>query len=299
MKGPYYVEYGDFATAGAVNFVTLDVVDENVVQAAGGSFNTQRYLTLLSPTRDAVKTLLAIEQYHSDGPFEHPNGYDRTNVFAKATLTPGEAMRLSLSGAFYDATWHGSGELPVRAVRAGLLSRFGAIDSSEGGRTQRINLNADWRWQPGGGERARVQAWASYYRLSLFNDFTFFLNDPVHGDMINQRDERVLAGLNTEYERRGQLAGIDWTATGGAQYRVDSARVVLATATQRHETGRTQDVRILEQSWSPYLKLEASPVDAVRLSAGARGDVFNYDVRSRVNAGGPELDNNITRARPT
>jgi len=298
QKGPYYVEHGDFATAGAVNFVTLDVVDENVVQAAGGSFNTQRYLTLLSPTRDAVKTLLAIEQYHSDGPFEHPNGYDRTNVFAKATLTPGEAMRLSLSAAFYDATWHGSGEIPVRAVRAGLISRFGAIDPSEGGKTQRINLNADWRWQPGTEERARVQVWASYYRLSLFNDFTLFLSDPVHGDMINQRDERVLAGVNTEYERRVGLAGIEWTATGGAQYRVDSARVVLATATQRHETGRTQDVRILEQSWSPYLKLEASPVDAVRVSAGARGDVFNYDVRSRVNAGGPELDNNVTRARP-
>src|SRR5213594_5176249 len=30
FKGPYFVEYGDFATAGAMNFVLRDVVDENV-----------------------------------------------------------------------------------------------------------------------------------------------------------------------------------------------------------------------------------------------------------------------------
>src|SRR5882762_4875617 len=33
FKGPYYVEYGDFATAGAIDFVTLDTVPENLVEA--------------------------------------------------------------------------------------------------------------------------------------------------------------------------------------------------------------------------------------------------------------------------
>src|SRR5262245_43080926 len=35
-KGPYFLEFGDFATAGAINFTTLDFVPENVVEAAGG-----------------------------------------------------------------------------------------------------------------------------------------------------------------------------------------------------------------------------------------------------------------------
>ena len=51
-KGPYFVEFGDFATAAAINFITADTVPENVVEAAGGNWGTQRYLTLLSPTRD-------------------------------------------------------------------------------------------------------------------------------------------------------------------------------------------------------------------------------------------------------
>ena len=83
FKGPYFVEYGDFATAGAVNFVLRDLVEENYAEASGGSFGTMRYLTLLSPTRDALKTLIAAEYYRSDGPFEHPNGYNRFNILGK------------------------------------------------------------------------------------------------------------------------------------------------------------------------------------------------------------------------
>ncbi|MFO0766931.1 MAG: hypothetical protein U0231_09090 [Nitrospiraceae bacterium] len=57
-KGAYLPEYGDFATAGAVNFRTREVVAEGAVQSAGGQFNTQRHLLMFSPTKDAVRTLL-------------------------------------------------------------------------------------------------------------------------------------------------------------------------------------------------------------------------------------------------
>ena len=96
LKGPYFAEYGDFDTAGAVNFITRDFVEENTLEISGGSFNTQRYLALLSPTKDQVKTFIAIEGYHSDGPFDKPNGYLRFNVFGKASTTLAEDMKLSL-----------------------------------------------------------------------------------------------------------------------------------------------------------------------------------------------------------
>src|SRR5438876_645479 len=38
LKGPYFVEFGDFATAGAVNFLTKDLVDANTVEVAGGTY---------------------------------------------------------------------------------------------------------------------------------------------------------------------------------------------------------------------------------------------------------------------
>jgi outer membrane receptor protein involved in Fe transport len=41
FKGPYWVEYGDFSTAAAINFITRDGVTEDIVQAAGGNWGTQ------------------------------------------------------------------------------------------------------------------------------------------------------------------------------------------------------------------------------------------------------------------
>jgi outer membrane receptor protein involved in Fe transport len=58
-KGAYLPEFGDFDTAGAVNFQTRQVVKEGFVQAAGGQFDTQRYVLMFSPTKDKIRTLFA------------------------------------------------------------------------------------------------------------------------------------------------------------------------------------------------------------------------------------------------
>jgi outer membrane receptor protein involved in Fe transport len=298
FKGPYFVEYGDFATAGAVNFVLRDLVEENYAEASGGSFGTMRYLTLLSPTRDALKTLIAAEYYRSDGPFEHPNGYNRFNILGKAKGTLVEGMDLSVWASYYWASWHGSGEIPVRAVRAGLLSRFGAIDPNEGGQTQRLNLNADWAWRLDEAQTIAVRGYGSYYTLDLFNNFTFFLTDPVNGDEINQRDRRLLAGINAQYQHQSKPFGVSLISTAGFQYRIDTPRVILGTSIQRHQTGRTQDVSIVEQSYSPFVKFDFVPVPWLRFVTGARGDIFTYNVSTRVNTTGADTNGYVAKARP-
>jgi hypothetical protein len=298
FKGPYFVEFGDFATAGAFNFVMRDTVDENYAEAAGGSWGTQRYLTLISPTRDALKTLVALEYYRSDGPFEHPNGYERFNLFAKAKATLAEGMDLAVWASYYMADWHGSGEIPARAVRAGLISRFGSIDPNEGGSTQRANLNVDWRWKLDENQLVTLHTYGTYYELDLFNDFTFFLNDQQNGDEINQRDRRFMAGFDALYQYQTRPFGVSLTSSAGFQYRIDTPRVVLATSIQRHQLARTQDVSIVEQSYSPFVKFDVVPLPWLRLVTGARGDIFTYDVHSRVNTTGDDLDGKVTKARP-
>src|SRR6185295_87214 len=298
LKGPYFAEYGDFDTAGVVNFITRDFVEENTLEISGGSFNTQRYLALLSPTKDQVKTFVAIEGYHSDGPFDKPNGYLRFNLFGKASTTLAEDMKLSLWASYYHAEWHGSGEIPTRAVRSGLIDRFGSIDPNEGGITQRANVNADYRWKIDERQRLAAQAYFTYYTLTLFNDFSFFLNDPINGDMINQRDTRFLAGFNTQYDIDSQPFGMPLTSSACFQYRIDTPRVVLANAVQRFQLARTQDVSIVEQSFSPFVKFDLTPLDKVRLVAGARGDIFTFHGNQHVNTTGSDLNGDVTRARP-
>ena len=300
FKGPYYVEFGDFATAGAIDFITLDTVPENLVEAAGGSFGTQRYLTLLSPTRDRVKTLFAFEAYTSDGPFDRPQDYKRLNVFAKASATLGDGVDGSIWASYLRSSWFGSGQIPARAVRAGLIDRFGSIDNSEGGRTERASVNGQLRFKPSEAGLVTLRAWGQYYSLDLFSNFTFFLNDPVNSDGIKQTDrDRLVAGLDTRYEHRGAGLGVPMLSMAGVQYRVDRARVILATQADRHLLARTQDVSFVEQSVSPIVKFDLNPLPWLRFVTGARGDIFHYDVRNNLTGSEERLDGNQIRAVPS
>src|SRR5439155_697306 len=143
-----------------------------------------------------------------------------------------------------------------------------------------------------------VHAYGTYYSLSLFNNFTFFLNDPDNGDEINQRDRRVLAGVDTQYAHRSEPLGVHVTTTGGLQYRLDTPHIVLANTAERHLLDRVQDADVIEQSYSPFLKFDLAPLPWLRLVTGARGDVFTYHVSSRVNSAGGDLNGDVTRARP-
>ena len=140
LKGPYFVEFGDFATAGAINFVTLDTVPENLVEAAGGSFGTQRYLTLLSPTRERLKTLIAVEAYTTNGPFDRAQDYMRFNAFAKASAALGESVDASVWASYLDSNFGNRYENQTPVGNSPLISgaaSTGAIDSRDGLRADR------------------------------------------------------------------------------------------------------------------------------------------------------------------
>jgi outer membrane receptor protein involved in Fe transport len=299
-KGPYFVEFGDFATAGAFNFVTLDTVPENIAEAAGGSWGTQRYLTLLSPTRERIKTLFAAEVYTSNGPFDRPQDYIRLNFFGKATASLGENVDATAWVSYLNSNWFGSGQIPARAVREGLIDRFGSIDNSEGGNTQRLSANAALNWRLSDNETVRLHTYGQYYQLDLFSNFTFFLSDPVNGDEIEQSDRnRMVLGLDTCYERRDTVLGIPVISAAGFQFRLDRVRVVLSHVADRHLLERTQDVNILESSYSPYVKFDIAPAPWFRVVTGARGDIFNFNVRNNLSGATGQPDGSTTRAIPS
>lgn len=280
-KGAYLPEFGDFATAGAVNFRTREIVKEGVVQLAGGQFNTQRHLLMLSPTRDKVRTLFAAEGYYTDGPFINDNRYFRTNLLEKATMNPLGRDELSLTATFLKAQWNGSGEIPLRAVQNGSLDRFGSIDPSEGGRTLRSTGRLNYHYDTTSGGRLFAYAYGQYYKFDLYTNFTFFLNDPVNGDGFIQSDTRVVYGGDVGYRQAVRLLGIDGAITGGMQARVDDIHARLGPQVRRTPLGTTVDSDIQEASYAPYLKAELQPVSWLRLAGGVRSEVFTFNVRNR------------------
>jgi hypothetical protein len=280
-KGPYYVEYGDFAVAGAVNFLTREMVEQNMAEVSFGTFNTQRYLTLLSPTKGAVWSFVALEGFLTDGPYDNPNDYYRFNGLAKLTMNPIHNSELTITGSYYKGDSNASGQIPLRAVDQGIISRFGSIDPSEGGGTQRATGRVRFRWDARPGGTAFANVYGQYYQLDLFSNFTFFLNDAVNGDGIEQNDNRYIYGGHVGYRQSGSVLGIDSAATIGFQARVDDGEVRLGTQQQRGRLGTTTDSDLFEASYSPYLKLEFQPLSWMRFVGGIRGDAYQFDVRDR------------------
>ncbi len=280
-KGAYLPEYGDFATAGVVNFRTRQVVQEGVAQAAGGQFDTQRYLLMFSPTKEKIRTLFAAEGYYTNGPYDNENRYFRINLLGKMTTNLTSRDELSLTGTFLKSQWNGSGEIPFRAVTDGTIGRFGAIDPSEGGNTLRSTARLNYHYDTPSGGQFFANAYGQYYRLDLFTNFTFFLNDPFNGDGIQQADRRVMYGGDLGYKHRGELFGIPSTGTIGFQTRVDDIHARLGTQTTRMPTGTTTDSDIFEASYAPFVKAEVQPISWMRLAGGLRAETFTFDVQNR------------------
>ena len=280
-KGPYFADAGNFANSGAVNFITKEDTAHNSLRAVGGSFNTMRYVGILSPRLGPVQSLVANEVYFTDGPFKHGENFVKYNFFGKFTLKPSPTSKLSLWTSLYTGDWDASGQIPLRAVRSGRLDRFGSLDPTEGGRSDRENLNLIYTANPNPEESWFVQLYFSRYRLRMFSNFTFFSGDPVQGDGIEQLDSRVLFGGRAHYHRVWTLGSLPLESTFGFETRNDNADVGLFRQQQRQRFVTTQKAEIWENAFSGYTQHELFIREWLRFIVGLRGDVFVFDVDDR------------------
>jgi outer membrane receptor protein involved in Fe transport len=284
-KGPYFAHLGDFATSGAMNIITKRRAEDSSFSITGGSYNTQRYVGILSPPEGTLLTpYVAFEAYHNDGPFKSENNYNRYNVFAKLNLFSTANSNLSFLGTFFKTAWDASGQIPARAVRAGTLDRFDSLDPSEGGQSERQNLSLVYN-SIDGNQTFRAQTWASWYKLQLWSNFTFFLNDPTFtvGDGIEQDDKRFLIGNNIDYRRNYRLFDLPMETFAGFQSRFDHARVGLFNQTNRRRRTTVSNNDIDQTNLGWFAQQEIRPTEWLRTQFGIRLDNFWFDVEQNGN----------------
>jgi outer membrane receptor protein involved in Fe transport len=287
-KGTYFAELGDFATAGALDFQTLRRVDRSFVSAGGGMLGSWRVLGVGSADGPRLHPYFAVEAGGLNGPFEHPERLGRVNLFGKVTYDLFERGVVGATVAAYGSQWSSSGQIPEREVAAGRLSRFGAIDPAEGGATARQAVTAFARFAPVPGDEITATIYLVRYRLALFSDFTFFLRDPVNGDMIEQDDARVFGGARLRWERRQTLLGgrVLLTSALGAEARADDIHLDLWDVTSQNgqfrqrlgrHAGQGNDDDVREQHLAVYAEERATIGEHLRLIAAVRGDYFLFD----------------------
>jgi hypothetical protein len=98
------------------------------------------------------------------------------------------------------------------------------------------------------------QTWMSWYRLQLWSNFSYFLNNPEQGDGIEQNDKRYLIGNNVIYRRNYSFGDIPTETLLGFQSRFDHIKVGLFNQEKRHRLDTTNNnlVRQTNLSWFGY-----------------------------------------------
>ncbi len=223
-KGPYYSSYGNLNTAGYINFKTKETLDNSSLKLEYGQFNTKRLLGMIdiSGSDDSkVNSYIATELLSSDGPFESPQNFNRINVMAKVNGSLSESENVSLTLSHFTSTWDASGQIPMRAVDSGQIGRFGAIDDTEGGTTSRTNAIFQHRKFFSNNAFITNRLLYSRYAFELYSNFTFFLEDPVNGDQIRQKETRDMYGVQSAYTHRFDYASWDGEVEAGIQVRSD------------------------------------------------------------------------------
>lgn len=210
-KGTYYASKGDFATAGYVDFGTKEKLDFSSIGVEVGQFNTFRTLGLFDLLGNNKKqsAYIATEYILTDGPFVSPQNFNRINVFGKYSFVLEDKSRFSITASRFTSKWDASGQIPQRLVDDGTISRFGFVDDTEGGATSRSNFNVSVRKPIDENTFLKANTFYSNYKFELFSNFTFFLNDPVNGDQIKQKEDRNLYGINAELNKNINKESVD------------------------------------------------------------------------------------------
>ncbi|MBK7009654.1 MAG: TonB-dependent receptor [Saprospiraceae bacterium] len=201
-KGPYDVAKGNFATAGHVAFTTKEKISNSQAIIEAGQFNTFRTMAMLKLVEgEKNDAYMAADYNQTNGPFDSPQAFKRINLFGKFNQKLGNLDKLTVQLSHFQSQWDASGQIPQRAVDAGLISRFGAIDKTEGGQTNRSNLSLVHTKYLSPRSSLRSQVFYSKYNFELFSNFTLFLRDSLNGDQIKQKESRDIYGVDLQFVR--------------------------------------------------------------------------------------------------
>ena len=282
-KGPYNAEDGDFGSAGSARIRLASTLPAGIASVTVGEHAYTRALVAKSFALTTGDLLYAIEAAHNNGPWTNPEQFKRFNGVLRYSLKEG-GVNQSLTAMAYSARWNATDQVPQYAVDSGQIDRWGAVDPSDHGNTQRTSLSyqrsqalPDGDWQ--------LQAYAIASRLNLFSNFTYYLDDETRGDQFEQSERRQVYGGHTARTWRLDLGDLEVSNKLGLQVRHDRLDPVgLYTAQNGDRTGVTQESRVRETSVGVYGENDTRWLPWLRSVAGLRADHFVFDVDSSIAA---------------
>lgn len=278
-KGPYYANQGDFNTAGYVNFATKTALKDNMISVGYGDFNSLRTVAMFNLLENSKKddAYVALEYIETDGPFESPQNFNRLNLFAKYNTFLKGNNRLTFTASHFTSAWDASGQIPEREVVNGNISRFGAIDDTEGGFTSRSNINIQLQKTLDNNSIFEANAFYSNYNFELYSNFTFFLDNPVDGDQIKQFEDRNIFGMNAKIITERKYGDVEAKFTKGGGLRFDNItdNELSSTKNRRELLNRIQFGDVQQTNAYAFLNSEFE-IGKFKISPALRFDYFKF-----------------------
>ncbi|MBL7870187.1 MAG: TonB-dependent receptor [Cyclobacteriaceae bacterium] len=278
-KGPYYADKGDFNTAGYVSFQTKNKLERNFAKIEGGSFGNGRLVTGVNIPFHSSKTkaYIASELTHMNGYFESSQKFYRLNIQSRLTTEISDRTKLQFGFSHFKSDWNASGQIPTRAVENGVISRFGSIDNTEGGNTDRTNFFIKSNHRFNQSSSLENQVFIVNYHFNLFSNFTFYLNDPLNGDQIDQKEGRWIYGYRSHYFTNSTLWGKVLKTELGGGIRSDYVNnISLARTIKRDFMSYTKLGDLNEQNLNAFWNETYSATKRLTLNASLRLDFFRF-----------------------
>ncbi len=279
-KGPYDARARDFSSAGSARIGLMRRLDAGIARVEGGLDEYGRVFVAGSTPVGRGDALGALNVQYYNGPWVSPENSALLSGVAKVSAgTADDGVSLTALG--YYADWDATDQVALRAVRSGQISRLGALDPTTGGTTGRYTLAGQLQRTAPGVSQLRANAYAAYYHLNLFSNFTYFLDNPVEGDQFEQADRRFYTGASASQTWFSGALGRGTENTVGVDLRHDQILGVglyNTTARQRFNTIRADEVA--QTSLGGYVENATRWTPTFRTTVGVRGDVYRFDVAS-------------------
>ena len=216
--------------------------------------------------------LAAFEGVKYNGPWDVPDNVRKLNGvlrYSQGTATDG----FTLSAMAYSNGWNSTDQVAQRAIDQGMIGRFGSLDPTDGGVSSRFSLSGNWAQSSEYGQ-SKINAYAINSSLRLYNNFTYFLDDPVNGDQFSQMDRRTVYGLNASHAFDVRVGGIETQTRVGLQTRGDDIRVGLFKTLQRETLSTVREDSVREGNVGLWADTTARWTDWLRTTVGIREDYF-------------------------
>jgi len=268
-KGPYRADLGDFNLVGGGIISTKDDLDAPFGTVEWGDDNYKRIVAGGSFQALGGTVLLMGQGKTYDGPWALPEDLQHISLYGKHSIdTRWGTLRTSLS--IYDATWQPTEQIPERAIGVLIPDAFGAIDTTLHGRTERQILSTQLE-----GMNWRGNLYVQHYDWAMTQNFTFFLDDPVNGDQIEQAEKLWTYG--GRLERRIDYSDALKFNVGG-EFRIDDIDEVglFSSVNGVRTTARRLD-KVRESSAAIYAEANWKVNDKFSVTGGLRGDHYHFD----------------------